>query len=148
MAEENKDEFKVLSADERREALKRSDEEAAKAEYKPVTAHHVVAEVGPVDVADAEKRAKEAGVTDAAFIGYEEAMHNYESRSDVETLKERRAREAGRDFSDAAFRRQIGGTDNSGVVTTDTAVEADEDKKAVAESKTEAKPATRRASQK
>lgn len=145
---ENKDRFKVLSADERREAVKRSDEEAAKTEYNPRTAHKVVAEVGPVDVESAEARAKEAGVTDAAFIGYEEALKNYESRSDVETLKERRAREAGNDFSDAAFRRQIGGTDNSGVVTTDTAVKTDEDTKAVAEDKTEAKPASRRAAQK
>ncbi|AVD99310.1 hypothetical protein SEA_BILLNYE_133 [Streptomyces phage BillNye] len=148
MAEEKKDEFKVLSADERREAVKRSDEEAAKAEYKPRTAHNVVAEVGPVDVEDANERAKKAGVTDSAFVDYEEALKNYEGRSDIEPLKERRAREGGRDFSDAAFRRQIGGTDNPGVVSTDTAVKTDEDKKAVAEDKTEAKPATRRAAQK
>jgi hypothetical protein len=134
MAEE-KNEARLLTADERREALKRSDEEAAKAEYNPRTAHDVVAEVGPVDVEDAKERAREAGVADAAFIGYEEAMHNYESRPDVETLKERRAREGGREFSDAAFRRQVGGTDNSGVVSTDTAVKTDENEKAVAEAK-------------
>lgn len=145
MAEE-KNESRLLSADERREAVKRSEEQAAKAEYKPRTAHDVVAEVGPVDVADAKKRAAEAGVTDAAFIEYEEALHNYESRPDVETLKERRAREAGDTFDAAGFRRQIGATENAGLVSTDTAVKTDEKEKAVAEDKTEAKPATRRSS--
>jgi hypothetical protein len=145
MAEES-NESRLLTADERREAVKRSEEKVANAEYKPRTAHDVVGEVGPVDIEDAKKRAEEAGVTDAAFIGYEEALHNYESRPDIETLKERRAREGGRDFSDAAFRRKVGGTDNAGVVTTDTAVKTDEDEKAVAQDKTEAKPASRRAS--
>jgi len=143
MAEE-KNESRLLSADERRQAVKRSEEEAAKAEYKPRTAHDVVAEVGPVDVEDAKERARKAGVTDAAFIEYEEALHNYESRPDVETLKERRAREAGDTFDAAGFRRQIGGTDNAGVVTTDTAVKTNEDEKAVAQDKTEAKPAARK----
>jgi len=141
MAEE-KNESRLLSADERREAVKRSEEKAAKAEYKPRTAHDVVAEVGPVDVEDAKKRAEEAGVTDAAFIGYEEALHNYESRPDVETLKERRARESGETFDEAGFRRQIGGTSSAGVVTTDTAVKRDDKEKAVeAEA---SKPAPRR----
>jgi len=144
MAEEKNESRRLLSADERREAVKRAEDEAAKKEYKPRTAHDVVAEVGPVDVADAKKRAEEAGVTDAAFIGYEEALHNYESRPDVETLKERRAREAGGTFDEAAFRRQIGGSDNVGVVTTDTAVKTDENEKAVVQDKTEAKPAARK----
>jgi hypothetical protein len=143
MAEE-KNESRLLTAEERREAIKRSDEQAAKAEYKPRTAHNVVAAVGPVDVAGAEERARKAGVTDAAFVDYEEAMRNYESRPDVEPLKERLAREAGTSFEDAAFRRQTGATDNAGLVSTDTAVETDENKKAVAEDKTEAKPAARK----
>ncbi len=141
MAEE-KNEARLLTADERREAAKRSEDEAAKSEYKPRTAHDVVAANGPVDVEDAKARAEEAGVTDAAFVNYEEALKNYEGRSDIEPLKERRAREGGRDFSDAAFRRQIGGTDNPGVVTTDTAVKTDEKEKAVTAEA--AKPAARR----
>ncbi|QIN94107.1 hypothetical protein PP459_gp126 [Streptomyces phage Wakanda] len=145
MAEEkNEQSRRLLSADERREAVKRSEDEAAKTEYKPRTAHDVVGEVGPVDVADAKERAREAGVTDAAFVGYEEALHNYESRPDVETLKERRAREAGETFDEAGFRRQVGAVDNAGVVSTDTAVKTDEKEKAVAEDKTEAKPAARK----
>lgn len=146
MAEENKESRRLLTADERREATKRSDKESAKTEYEPRTAHDVVATVGPVDVADAKERAREAGVTDAAFIQYEEAMKNYESRSDVEPLKERRAREGGRDFSEADFRRKVGATDNAGVVSTDTATKTDENEKAVSEDKTEANKPARRAS--
>lgn len=138
MAEE-KNEARLLTADERRDAAKRSDEEAAKTEYKPRTAHDVVAANGPVDVEDAKERAAKAGVTDSAFVDYEEALKNYEGRSDIEPLKERRAREGGRDFSDAAFRRQVGGK-TPGVVTTDTAVKAEDEDKTE-----EKKPVTRRA---
>jgi len=126
----NETEARVLSADERRDASKRADDKAANAEYKPRTAHDVVAEVGPVDVSHAQERARKAGVTDVAFVDYEEALKNYESRPDVEPLKERRAREGGREFSDAAFRRQIGGTDNAGVTTSEDVSVAADDKTA------------------
>lgn len=126
---DNEPKMRVLTADERAEATKRSDDVASNKDYKPRTAQSVVSEVGPVDVSAADERAREAGVTDAAFVNYEEALHNYEQRPDVEPLKERRAREGGRDFSEAAFRRQVGGTDNSGVVTSEESTATPEDKK-------------------
>lgn len=107
------DETRVLSAEQRAEATKREDAKAANSEYKPRTAHQVVSEVGPVDVESANERARKAGVTDSAFVDYEEAMQNYESRSDVETLRDRRARENGSDLRDAAFRRQADETDDA-----------------------------------
>ena len=75
------------------------------------------------------KRTEEAGVTHPAFVDYEEAQENYQSRPDVETLEQRRAREAGTSFSDAAFRRQAG--ENSPGVTTseDVAAEPADEKK-------------------
>lgn len=63
------------------------------------------------------KRAEDAKVSDPAFVDYEHAMENYESRPDVETLANRRARENGTSFADAAFRREAGA--DSAVVTTD-----------------------------
>jgi hypothetical protein len=71
-------------------------------------------------------RAEEAKVSDSAFVDYEAALENYESRPDVETLAQRRAREAGTSFQDAAFRREAG--ENSPGVTTSEDVKA-EDKK-------------------
>jgi hypothetical protein len=102
---------------------------AEKNEYKPRTAQVVVGEVTHTD-ADDRERAREAGVTDVVFVDYAEALENYESREDIETLSERRAREGGADFRTANFRREVGGSTNEGVVTTDTAVTADEDEKA------------------
>jgi len=71
-------------------------------------------------------RAEEAKVTDPAFVDYEEALENYESRPDVETLAQRRAREAGTSFADAAFRRDA--TADAGVVTSDKAAKKTDDK--------------------
>lgn len=61
-------------------------------------------------------RAEEAKVTDPAYVDYEAALENYESRPDVETLEQRRARENGTSFADAAFRRDAE-ADQAGVVT-------------------------------
>lgn len=69
---------------------------------------------------DRAKRADEAGVTDPAFVDYEQALENYEGRPDVETLEQRRARESGTSFADASFRREVGEAD-AGVVTSDKA---------------------------
>lgn len=89
---------------------------------KPKTAQEAIAThaQNPADVEDRE-RAKGAGVVDAAFIDYEEALHNYESRDDVETLEARRARSNGTQFGDASFRRTTEGLkeESAGVVTTD-----------------------------
>src|SRR5688500_10334479 len=72
------------------------------------------------------KRAEEAKVTDPAFVDYEHALENYESRPDVETLEQRRAREAGTSFHDAHFRRDAEEA-KPGVVTSDQVTgEADE----------------------
>ena len=60
------------------------------------------------DNPDAETReaAATAGVADPAHIAYETALNAYQSRADIETLADRRAREAGDQFSDGAFMRQ------------------------------------------
>lgn len=67
---------------------------------------------------DRAKRAEDAKVTDPAFVDYEHALENYESRPDVETLEQRRARENGTSYHDASFRREVGEAD-AGVVTSD-----------------------------
>ena len=89
----------------------------ASAEYNPRTASDVIAAY--TDTVDAEnvERAADAGVIDVAYIDYEEALDNYQNRSDVEPLAERRARTVGADFHDAEFRRQAGGPKRAGVVT-------------------------------
>ncbi len=94
------------------------------AEYKPKTSQDVVApHLDALEGEDA-KRAEEAGVKDSAFVDYEDALHNYENRSDVETLAARRAREGGWKFEDAAFRRSAEDDElTGGVVTTDQATE-------------------------
>lgn len=66
------------------------------------------------------ERAEEAKVTDPAYVDYEHALENYESRPDVETLEQRRARENGTSFHDAAFRRDATVAE-AGVVTSDKA---------------------------
>lgn len=73
------------------------------------TASQVVAEddaakQNQVD-ADARALAAAAGVTHSEYVNYAQRLTNYESRSDVEPLAERRAREAGDQFSDTDFRR-------------------------------------------
>lgn len=85
-----------------------------KADYKPRTAQVVAAETYAAPVNDGAELAEEAGVVNPAHVDYEEALKNYESRDDVETLANRRARENGTAFSDADFVRT---NDPSGVVT-------------------------------
>ncbi|XAO35342.1 hypothetical protein SEA_FRANCOB_171 [Streptomyces phage Francob] len=130
--DEKAPESRILSTKERAEALKAADAKAAKAEYKPTTAVDAVEPHGPHGVEEAAaKRAKDAGVIDAAFVNYEEALENYQARPDVEPLDERRAREGGRDFNAASFRREVGGVDHAGVtVSEDVATDSDDDKTA------------------
>jgi hypothetical protein len=78
----------------------------AKAKYAPRTAQDEMAvHADKVDVHSA-KAAEEAGVTAPEYVDYEAALENYEARSDVETLAQRRARESGVSFADADFRRK------------------------------------------
>jgi hypothetical protein len=55
--------------------------------------------------ATAAAAAGTANVTHSEYINYNTKMTNYESRDDVEPLAERRAREAGDQFTDTDFRR-------------------------------------------
>ncbi len=110
----------------------------AEYEYKPKTSQDVVApHLDPLADEDA-KRAEKAGVKDSAFVDYEEALDNYQSRPDVETLAARRAREGGWKFEDAAFRRSAEKDEltGGGVVTSDDATSKE----------AEQKPAARKAS--
>lgn len=117
--DEKAPESRILSEDERAAALKASDAAAAKQEYKPRTANAAVAPHGPHGVEEAAaKRAADAGVRAPEFVNYEEALENYQARPDVETLEDRRAREGGRDFNAASFRRVVG-EDEGGVTTSD-----------------------------
>jgi len=50
--------------------------------------------------------AASAGVSHPAYIGYAAALQTFQSRDDIETLADRRAREYGDDFNDAAFMRR------------------------------------------
>ena len=59
--------------------------------------------------------ARDAGVTQTAYVGYAAALTNYESRDDVEPLAERRAREAAAAFADQDFRRA--GTGSIALIT-------------------------------
>lgn len=116
----NENESRILSEDERAAAVKEADAKAAKADYKPVTAQSAVAVHGPHGVEEAAaKRAADAGVRAPEFVNYEEALENYQSRPDIETLDERRRREGGRDFQAAAFRRDAGRDDEGGVTTSE-----------------------------
>lgn len=93
------------------------------AEYKPKTSQDAVAPHLDPLAGEAEKMAEDAGVKDAAFVDYEDAMDNYQQRADVETLASRRAREGGWKFEDTAFRRKVDADDEltGGPVTTDQA---------------------------
>lgn len=88
--------------------------EKIKVDYVPVTAADRLAGTFAPQVEDGKELAEEAGVVNPAHVDYVEALENYESRSDVEPLAARRAREAGTSFSDADFVRT---NDPSGVVT-------------------------------
>ena len=141
--DEKAPESRILSKEERAEALKASDAKAAKQEYKPYTSVDAVEPHGPHGVEEAAaKRAKDAGVTDPAFVNYEEALENYQARPDVEPLNERRAREGGRDFNAASFRREVGGTDNAGVTTSED-VSTDSDEKPANKTAAVRKPAAK-----
>ena len=80
------------------------------------TADEILDWHGPLisDVAN-EEAAAAAGVKDAAFINYAEALEAYESRSDIEDLAHRRARDFPVDFDDASFMRETGDVTGSGV---------------------------------
>lgn len=53
------------------------------------------------------------GLINESYIDYEDAMENYQARSDVEPLASRRARDVGADFDAAAvFRKTDKGTAN------------------------------------
>lgn len=73
------------------------------------TAQQVVAEDDAAKQNDFDQDARDAadaaGVTHSEYVNYAAKLTNYESRSDVEPLAERRAREAGDQFSDTDFRR-------------------------------------------
>lgn len=60
------------------------------------------------DNPDAETReaAATAGVADPAHIAYATALNTYQNRADIETLADRRKREAGTSFADGAFMRE------------------------------------------
>lgn len=52
--------------------------------------------------------AQAAGVIDAAYIDYDEALDAYQNRDDIEDLAHRAARERPDNFSDADFMRASG----------------------------------------
>ena len=54
---------------------------------------------------EARARAEAEGVTRSEYVGYAEAFAEYEKRDDVETLADRRAREAGTTAGAADFVR-------------------------------------------
>lgn len=58
--------------------------------------------------------AEAAGVKDAAFINYSEALDAYSAREDIESLAHKNARNAPDDFADASFMRTSDGQDGSG----------------------------------
>lgn len=142
--EEKAPESRILSEDERLAAAKADDAKAAKADYKPRTAQAAVAPHGPHGVEEAAaKRAKDAGVVSAEFVNYEGALENYQARPDVEPLDERRARESGRNFQAASFRREVDGTDNSGVTTSEDVSVNESDNKAENKTAAARKPASK-----
>lgn len=65
---------------------------------------------------DVENRAaaEAAGVKDAAFINYDVALDRYASRSDVESLQRKNARDMPADFADASFMRTDDGEPGTG----------------------------------
>lgn len=96
--------------------------EKKKVDYNPVTASVALRNTYAEAVTDDKELADEAGVVNPAHVDYNEALKNYESRDDVETLANRRAREAGTSFSDTDFVRT---NDPEGVVTASRATSKD-----------------------
>lgn len=82
----------------------------------PLDADDNIAGLGTqtVDITAAAAAAA-AGVYNAAFIDYANALEAYESRSDVETLAHKNARNAPDTFADADFMRSVAGGTSSGV---------------------------------
>lgn len=75
------------------------------------TAREVLSQEGAADTKwtalqeEARAAAEADGVTRSEYIGYAEAFALYEARDDVETLADRRAREAGDSATDTDFVR-------------------------------------------
>lgn len=84
-------------------------------DYKPRTAQDAAARLTAPLATDAESKAvaAEAGLVSAAYVDYEKALKNYESRSDVETLEQRLARENGGTFKAASFVREVSDEEES-----------------------------------
>ena len=55
--------------------------------------------------ADAKAAAETAGVSNAAYIGYADALETFQERDDIETLADRRARDNASTFGAADFMR-------------------------------------------
>lgn len=92
-----------------------------KVDYKPRTAADVIAPYADNVDGEGQEMAAEAGVAAAAYVDYGPALKNYEGRTDIETLKRRRARENGETFEAASFRREVK-SQEEGLLTTDTVV--------------------------
>jgi hypothetical protein len=62
-------------------------------------------------VNDTENRAaaQAAGVLDAAYIDYDEALDAYAARDDIEDLQHKNARDIPADFAEASFMREVDG---------------------------------------
>lgn len=118
--------------------------EKKKVRYNPKTAADVVAPHDDKVAADEAALAEQEGVVAGAYADYEEALKNYEARSDVETLEARRAREAGTSFSDAAFRRDADVADEGLVTTKATQPETEDGSKAGSDSKETEKKAPKK----
>jgi hypothetical protein len=89
---------------------------------EPRTAYDNIGDVNesPNDVEN-RAAAEAAGVKHAAYIGYEDALLDYEARPDIEDLAHKAARngvapDAAATFADGAFMREVGDqTGSSGV---------------------------------
>lgn len=88
----------------------------AKADYNvadrpesfPVTANDKLAEtVAATPDAENAAEALAAGVIDAAYIGYDQALDAYAAREDIEDLDSKNRRDNPTDFADAAHMRQL-----------------------------------------
>lgn len=84
-------------------------------EVEAKTAQEVAADQSVDDglLADNQAAAQAAGVRDAAFIDYDEAMVNYTDREDIESLAARATRERPDAFSDADWVRAAAGTSSA-----------------------------------
>lgn len=86
----------------------RRNDDGTDVKSNPVTAGDKVDETVLADNPDTEaaEAAETAGVSNAAYIGYAAALNAFQSRTDIETLADRRAREYGDTFDDGAFMRE------------------------------------------